>query len=108
MQKKAMSILGCLVLACLGCGSRPTLVQTGSALDQLQVIVHLKTRSEVTTVMSGRKGRAYTIRAKDGKILEQQISESELWTKFPAIYLLLKTSYADQSKNSAIWAGDNP
>ena len=108
MQKKVMLILGCLVLAGLGCSSRPTLVQTDEAQDQFRVIVHLETRSEVTTVMSGRKGRAYTIRAKDGKMLEQQISESELWTKFPAIYRLLKTSYAGERKGNAIWAGGNP
>ncbi len=108
MQKKLMLILGCLVLAGLGCSSRSTLVQIEDTKNQLRAIVHLETRSEVTTIMSGRKGRAYTIKAKDGKMLEQQISELELWTKFPAIYRLLKTSYARDRKGSAIWAGDNP
>ncbi len=108
MQKKVMLILGCLVLTGFGCSSQSTLVQTEDTQDQLRVIVHLETRSEVTTVMSGRKGRAYTVKAKDGKMLEQQISELELWTKFPAIYRLLKTSYAHGRKGSAIWAGGNP
>jgi hypothetical protein len=57
--------------------------------------------------MSGPNGRVYTVAAKDGKVLEKQISELELWTEFPAIYRLLKTSYADDSKGSAIWAGGN-
>ena len=108
MQKRVMLILGCLSLAGLGCGSRPTLVQTEDTQDQLRVIVHLETRSEVTTIMSGRKGRAYTVKPKDGKMLERQISELELRTKFPAIYRLLKTSYAHDRKGSAIWAGGNP
>lgn len=108
MQRIVISMLGCLVLAGFGCSSRPTLVQTEDAQDQLRVIVHLETRSEVTTVMSGRKGRAYTVKAKDGKMLEQQISELELWTKFPAIYRLLKTSYASDRESSAIWAEGNP
>ena len=90
MQKKLMLMFGCLVLAGLGCSSRTTPVQTEDVQDQLRVIVHLETRSEVTTVMSGRKGRAYTVKAKDGRMLEKQISELELWTTFPAIYRLLK------------------
>jgi hypothetical protein len=108
MQKKVMLILGCLVFAGLGCRSRPTLVQTENKQDQLRTIVHLETRNAIVSVMSGRNGRAYTLTAKDGKMLEQQISELELWTKFPAIYRLLKTSYASDSKGSAIWAGGNP
>jgi hypothetical protein len=46
MQKKVMLILGCLVLAGLGCSSRPTLVQTENAQDQLRVIVHLSMHSQ--------------------------------------------------------------
>ncbi len=102
MRKKVMSILGCLVLAGLGCGSRPELVQSETVQDQLRVILHLETRNEVVSVMSGPNGRVYTVKAKDGKILEQQISEPELWTKFPAIYHLIKTSYVSDGKGSAI------
>jgi hypothetical protein len=94
MKKKVILMLGCLVLAALGCGSRPTLVPDEDRQGRLQAIVHIETRDEVTTVMSGPDGRAYTVRSRDGNVLEQHISESELWTKFPAIYHLLKTSYA--------------
>ena len=107
MHKKLILTLGCLVLAGLGCSGRARFVQTDDTQDQLRVIVLLETRSEITTVMSGPKGRAYTVRAKDGKMLEQQISELELWTKFPAIYRLLKSSYAQDSKGTAVWAGGN-
>jgi hypothetical protein len=58
--------------------------------------------------MSGRRGRAYTVKAKDGTTLEQQISDLELRMKFPAIYRLLKTSYVSNGKGSATWAGGNP
>ena len=107
MQKKVMLILGGLMLAGLGCSSSHTFVQTEDTQDRFRVIVQLETRSEVTTVMSGPKGRAYTVRAKDDQVFEKQISESELWTRFPAIYRLLKTSYAQDDKGSAIWAGGN-
>ncbi|MHC4165686.1 MAG: hypothetical protein ACYSWQ_01880 [Planctomycetota bacterium] len=105
MQRKVMLILGCLSLAGPGCGSRPTPVQTEHTQEQLRVIVHLETRNEITTVMSGREGCVYTVRAKDGRMLEEQISEQELWTKFPAIYHLLKTSYAGGGAGGTTWAG---
>lgn len=101
MQRKVMLILACLVLTGFGYSSRPAVVQTENAHDQLRVIVHLETRNEVVSVMSGPKGRVYTVKAKDGKMLEQQISELELWTKFPAIYRLLKSSYANDDKSNA-------
>ena len=106
MQKKLILILGCLMLSGLGCSSS-RLAGTEDTQDQPRVIVRLETRSEIITVMSGPTERLYTVRAKDDKVFEKQISESELWTKFPAIYHLLKTSYAQDGKGSAIWAGGN-
>jgi hypothetical protein len=102
MQKKLILILGCLVPAGLGCDNSSRFVQTEDTQDRFRVIVQLETRSEITTVMSGSGGRA-----KDGTVLEREISELELWTKFPVIYHLLKTSYAQDGKGSAIWAGGN-
>jgi hypothetical protein len=106
MQKKLILILGCLMLAGLGC-SNSTLVQTEETQDQFRIIVQLETRSEIITVMSGPNGRLYTVEAKGGKVLESEISALELWTKFPAIYHLLKTSYAREAQGSTIWAGSN-
>ena len=105
MREKVILILGCIVLTSSGCGNRITPVQTDHTKDQLRVIVHLETRNEITTVMSGREGRVYTVKSKDGNMLEERISEQELWTKFPAIYRLLKTSYVSDGKGSATWAG---
>jgi hypothetical protein len=107
MREKVMLILGCLALASSGCGNRTTLVHTDQAQNQHRVIVHLATRNEITSVMSGRNGPVYTIKTKDGSLLEERISEQELWTKFPAIYRLLKTSYASKSSSNATWAGGN-
>ena len=107
MLKRPMLVFGYLLFAGLGCGSRPTLVPDEDRQGRLQAIVHIETRDEVTTVMSGPDGRTYTVRSKDGTILERQISEQQLWTKFPAIYHMLKTSYASDGKGSTIWAGGN-
>ena len=105
MQRKVMLILACLVLAGLGCSSRSAVVQTENPQDQLRVIVHLETRNEVVSVMSGPNGRVYTVKSKDGKMLEHQISELELSAKFPAIYRLLKSSHASDDKGNAFWGG---
>jgi hypothetical protein len=53
--------------------------------------------------MSGPNGRVYTVKSKDGKMLEHQISELELSAKFPAIYRLLKSSHAGDDKGKAFW-----
>jgi hypothetical protein len=55
--------------------------------------------------MSGYQGAVYTVMTKDGKILGKQLTEQELQVKLPNIYHFLKTSYADDEKGCAIWAG---
>jgi flagellar basal body rod protein FlgF len=71
------------------------------------VIVRLKTKNEVVTILSGQTGPLYNVTTKDGKILAQYLSEKQLQKNLPGIYRLLKTSYADNHPNNAfIWAGD--
>jgi hypothetical protein len=55
--------------------------------------------------MSGYEGPVYTVTTRDGGILGKDLSERELQVKLPDIYHFLKTSYADDGKGSAIWAG---
>ncbi len=107
MQRKVILMLGGLALAGSGCGSRSPLVQTEQAQYQQRVIVHLETRSEVTTIMSGPNGRLYTVRARDGRTLEEEISEQQLRASFPAVYELLKTSYAGGGNGVTVWAGQD-
>lgn len=106
MQSKITLWLGCLVIAGYGCSSRIADVRTEKA-PQIREIVHIETRNEVTTVMSGPAGRRYTVRAKDGGTLEERISEQQLYARFPEIYRLLKTSYASSGRDRSIWAGGN-
>jgi flagellar basal-body rod protein FlgG len=76
---------------------------------KLPVIVRLKTKNEVVTILSGPTEPLYNVTTKDGKILGLHLSEQQLQKNLPGIYRLLKTSYADNHPNNAfIWAGSIP
>lgn len=105
MRKTAIFILCWLILIGLGCGEQSGRVRTENPDDKLPVIVYLKTRNEVVSIMSGYQGAVYTVTTKDGRILGRHLTEQELQVKLPNIYQFLKTSYADDEKGSAIWAG---
>ena len=105
MRKIVVLIFCCFILIGSGCGVQSGRVQTGNLEDNLPVIVSLETRNEVVSIMSGYEGPVYTVTTKDGRILGEQLSEQELQVKLPNIYHFVKTSYADDEKGCAIWAG---
>ena len=105
MRKIVILILCWFILIVLGCGVQSGRVQTGNLEDNFPVIVSLETRNEVVSIMSGYEGAVYTVTTRDGRILGKDLSEQELQVKLPNIYHFLKTSYADDEKGSAIWAG---
>jgi len=105
MRKIVILILCGLILIGLGCGEHLVRVQTENTKDKFPVIVHLKMRSEVVSIMSGYEGPVYTVTTKDGGILGKHLSEQELQVRLPNIYYFLKTSFADDEKGSVIWAG---
>ncbi len=72
---------------------------------KLPVIVYIKTKNEVITVLSGQTEPLYNVTTKDGKILGQYLSAKELQENLPDIYRLLKSSYADDSNITVTWAG---
>ncbi len=105
MRKIVILILCGLTLIGSGCGVQLGRVQTGNLEDNFPVIVSLETRNEVVSIMSGYEGPVYTVTTKDGRTLGKDLSEQELQEKLPNIYHFLKTSYADDEKGRAIWAG---
>lgn len=105
MQKTMILILCWLILIGLGCGNGSEGVQAENPKNECQVIVHLETRNEVVTVMSRHEGLVYTVTTKDGRILAERFSEQELQLRLSNIYHLLKTSYADNGRSGAVWAG---
>ena len=105
MRKIVILILCWLIFIGSGCGTQSGRVQPESPEGKLPVIVYLETRNEVVSIMSGYEGPFYTVTTKDGRILGKYLSEQELQVKLPNIYHFLKTSYADDEKGRAIWAG---
>ena len=105
MREIVIFILCWLIFIGSGCGVQSGRVQTENTKDNFPVIVYLKTRNEVISIMSGYEGAVYTVTTKDGRILGRHLTEQELQVKLPNIYHFLKTSYADDEKGSAIWAG---
>jgi len=105
MQKIVILIVCGLILIGSGCGKQSVRVQSENAEDKLPVIVSLETRNEVVSIMSGYEGPVYTVTTREGEILGIHLSEQELQVKLPNIYHFVKTSYADDEKGSAIWAG---
>jgi flagellar basal-body rod protein FlgG len=81
------------------------LVPTQKPKDKLPVIVHIKTKNEIITILSGQTEPLYNVTTKDGKILGLYLSAKELQKNLPDIYRLLKTSYADNKDITFIWAG---
>ena len=106
MQKTVISILCWLILTGSGCGNKSARVHTGSPQVKQPVIVHLETRNEVVSIMSGREGLIYTVTKKDGRILGQNLYVQELQVRLPNIYHFLKTSYADDGRSGVDWAGN--
>lgn len=105
MRKITILILFWLILIISGCTNQSALAPTQESKGTLPVIVHIKTKNEVVSVLSGQTEPLYNVTTKDGKILAQYISEKQLQKNLPGIYRLLKTSYADNPNNAFIWAG---
>ncbi|MHA2315609.1 MAG: hypothetical protein ACXACF_10090 [Candidatus Hermodarchaeia archaeon] len=105
MREIVILILCWLILIGSGCGEQSVRVQSENLEDRLPVIVTLGMRNEVVSIMSGYEGPVYTVTTREGEILGKHLSEQELQVKLPNIYHFVKTSYADDEKGCAIWAG---
>ena len=105
MQKTVISILCWIILTGSGCDNKSVNMHTGSSEVTLPVIVKLETRNEVVSIIPGHEGLIYTVTTKDGRILGQNLYEQELQAKLPDIYHFLKTSYANDGRSGAAWAG---
>lgn len=105
MRTIAIFILSWLIIVVSGCANQSALAPNQESEDKLPVIVRLKTKNEVVTILAGQTEPLYNVTAKDGKIIAQYLSEKQLQKNLPDIYRLLKTSYTDNPNNAFIWAG---
>src|SRR5207247_3555980 len=69
----------------------------------LQVIGHLAARDTVVTIQSGPNGLLYLVKAKDGKILHEILSEEQLKAQAPEIHELIKPSVAGTSGKDGVY-----
>ena len=106
MRTIAIFILFWLIIVVSGCANQSALTPNQESEDKFPVIVRLKTKNEVVTILAGQTEPLYNVSTRDGKILAQYFSEKQLQKNLPGIYRLLKTSYADNSNNAFIWAGN--
>jgi len=65
-----------------------------NASADLIPIVHLETQDKLVTVQSGPAGLVYLVRAKDGKVLHENLSEEQLKAQAPDIHELINTAVA--------------
>jgi hypothetical protein len=105
MRKISTFILFWLIIISSGCTNQSAFTPAQMPKGKFPVIVHIKTKNEVITVLSGQTEPLYNVTTKDGKVLGQYLSAKELQQNLPGIYRLLKTSYADDQHFDVIWAG---
>ena len=105
MRKITNFILFWLMLISSGCTNQSALAPIQKQKSKFPVIVHIKTKNEVITVLSGQTEPLYNVTTKDGKVLGLYLSAQQLQKNLPDIYRLLKTSYADNQDFEVIWAG---
>jgi hypothetical protein len=105
MRTIAIFILFWLIIVVSGCANQSAPALNQEPKDKLPVIVRLKTKNEVVTILAGQTEPLYNVTTKDGKILAQYLSEKQLQKNLPGVYRLLKTSYTDNPNNAFIWAG---
>ena len=74
--------------------------KTPIASTDLIPIVHLEMQDKVVTVQSGPEGLVYLVKAKDGKVLHENLSEEQLKAQAPDIHELIKTAVAGSGDNS--------
>jgi hypothetical protein len=65
-------------------------------------IVHLETQDKIVTIQSGRDGLVYLVKAKDGKVLHENLSEEQLKAQAPEIHDLIKTAVAGSGNKEFI------
>jgi len=58
------------------------------------VIGHLKTRDRIITISTGPSGLCYTVKARDSKVLAEELAEDELYSRFPELKEVLDRGLA--------------
>jgi len=98
---KRVLICSFLALICLA-----SIAATGSYAEEKRpqaspqkavVIGHLQMRDKVVTISKGEKGAIYTVKTKDGKLLDENLSEKNFQAKYPSLYDRLQDGRAGEN-----------
>jgi hypothetical protein len=73
----------------------PTRIQTST---NFLVLGYIQTRGREITIKSGPKGRVYSVKTSDGKILCENASLEELRARAPELHDFVKTGVAQTSE----------
>jgi hypothetical protein len=58
------------------------------------VIGHMERRDTIVTIHAAKDGPRYTVRAKDGSLIVERLTEKELQAKLPDVHRDIKTGVA--------------
>jgi len=81
------------------------LTQAAVADDGAISIVHLAMRDHVVTISSSPDGPRYSVRARSGTLLSENLTDRELLASYPQLYLRINSGFANEDSGSFIWAG---
>jgi hypothetical protein len=77
----------------------------GAVSAQEPVLSRLEMRDRTVVIESGKDGILYTVKTKDGKILDAKLNGSELQAKHPQIYETVQPAIANPNSPLMIWGG---
>jgi hypothetical protein len=77
----------------------------GSVSAQEPILSRLEMRDRTVVIESGKDGILYTVKTKDGKILDAKLNEAELQAKHPQIYETVQPAIAYPNSKLIMWGG---
>ena len=77
--------------------------RTGQTTE-LRVIGYIEKRDRTITIKSGPKGRVYSVRTRDGKVLCENLSEEQLRAQAPELRDFIKSAVAGLGNDARVEA----
>jgi len=70
-------------------------------------IVHLAFRDHIVSIAASPDGPRYSVRAKSGALLGEDLSEQQLLAAHPELHTLIRGAVAGDDSGSFVWAGSD-
>jgi hypothetical protein len=107
MKRLTIAVVAVLVIAMAGCALSPEKRDAEKSHKQMAVsatgggyavIGYLEKRDRVITIKAGPRGTIYSVAAKDGKVLFENLSTEQLKAQAPELHELIKTGVAGDAR----------